>query len=74
LVIGNKASAFTISLPPSTGTRRVIIIGNINTGVVTIQADTTGTADTIDGESSQTLIQYESMQLVDYNNDAWIVV
>ena len=61
----------TAKLPFATGTGQHYSIKNISTGTITI----TGTAsDTIDGETSQTLSQWDDIQVVDYIANKWIII
>ena len=66
----NKATAMTVNLPAASGSGRVLMIKNINTGVVTVDGDS---GDTIDGETTQTLSQWESINVIDYAANAWII-
>lgn len=62
---------FTVTLPSASwATRRVYIIKNSWTGVITVDAEWT---QTIDGELTQTLIQWESITLMS-NWTNWIIL
>ena len=75
VVIANRSTAVTITLPPATGSGKVYRIKNINTGAVTVTADTTGTADKIDNASTYSLSsQYQSVRIVDGASDNWYVI
>lgn len=65
------AGTFDVDLPAATGSGRVLRIKNIGTGVVTV--DPNG-AETIDGEASQTLNQWEGIVIVDNDTGTWIVI
>jgi hypothetical protein len=69
--ICNSASAIICNLPAATGTNRVLGIKNIGAGTVTI---TPNGSDTIDGNSTQYLMQYESMSLLDYAVGVWLIL
>jgi hypothetical protein len=62
-IICNKASAMTVNLLIALGTGRVVTISNINTGIVTVDGNTT---DTIDGELTQAIDQWETLVIQDY--------
>jgi hypothetical protein len=71
LIICNKATAFTQVLPAATGTGRVYIIKNINTGVVTVDG---ASAETIDGSATIDVYQWESVQLCDGDTGKWVAI
>lgn len=71
VIVCDKSSALTITLPEATGSGRRYIIKNINTGIVTVDGDG---SDTIDGETTQALSQWSSMQVVDYAANKWVIV
>ena len=75
-IICNKSTAFTVTLFPAVTATigQKITIKNINTGSVTVRADTTGTADAIDGVATQVLGQWDSITLQVYAADAWCVI
>lgn len=70
LVICNKSTAFTVTLPAATGTGRVLRIKSIGAGVVTISAS----AETIDGSASINILQWESVDIIDYSTGVWAIV
>jgi hypothetical protein len=74
VIIGNSTTAFAITLPPATGSGAQYSVKNVNTGVVTLTADTTGTADTIDGATTVALAQYEGVVVVDYISNKWAIL
>lgn len=71
LIICNKSSAMTINLPAASGSGKKLVIKNINTGTVTVDGNS---SDTIDGETTQSLYQWEGIQLIDYAANVWVVV
>jgi len=70
IVICNKATAMTINLPAATGSKKLYEIENKGLGVVTVDGNG---ADTIDGESTQELSQYEAITIVDYAAGLWAI-
>ena len=71
-IVANKSSAITFNLPDITGEVRVgwyCYIYNIGSGTLTI--DGYG-SDTIDGNSTITLIQYEGVRIQVFNATSWI--
>jgi hypothetical protein len=69
-IICNKASAFTVTLPV-TVIGQTFVIKNIGLGAVTVDGDST---DTINGELTQTVNQWESMQIICYAANSWGVI
>ena len=70
LVVCNKTSAMTINLPAATGSGKVFVIKNINTGTVTVDGNSD---DTVEDETAQELLQWDSMTIVDYVANKWII-
>ena len=70
-IVCNKTSAMTVNLPAATGSGHALHIKNINTGVVTVEADGT---ETVDGETNQTVNQWESISVVDYLSGKWCII
>jgi hypothetical protein len=68
-VICNKATNFTVTLPTAV-VGQIFDISNINTGIVTVDGAST---DTIDGDLTQQLLQWESMRLKCYIANKWKV-
>ena len=66
----NSTTPFPINLPAATGSYTPYIIKNINTGNVTV---TPSLGDTIDGNPNQILTQWDSLSIVDYAVNLWIV-
>lgn len=71
VVIANKATAITITMPAATGSGRRFIVKSIGAGACTIDGDG---ADTIDGAATAVLSQYDAAQLIDYAANAWVIV
>jgi len=66
---GNQT--FTIDLPaPVIG--KTFYIKNVGTGVITVDADTTGST-TIDGDTTQTINQYECLKVVSDATVYWSI-
>lgn len=65
-IVCNSSSAFIVTLPATT-IGMTFTIKNIGTGVVTVSG-------TIDGETSQTIYQYESMQIQCIADSTWGVI
>jgi hypothetical protein len=68
-VICNKTTAFTVTLPTGV-VGQIFHIKNINTGVVTVSL----AGDTIDGETSQTLNQWDCMKVQCRASNIWIII
>jgi hypothetical protein len=72
LVVCNRATTgIAILLPAATGTGRPIVIKNINTGIATV---TGSGAETIDGDVTQPLDQWDSITAVDYVTGKWVII
>jgi len=71
LVICNKATAMTVTLPAATASGKSYKIKNINEGTVTVDGNA---ADTIDGELTQDLAQWDCMAITDYAVGLWVIV
>ena len=70
-VICNKATAMTITLPAASGSGKSYMIKSIGVGKVTLDANS---AETIDGELTQTLNQWDCINIVDYASGAWLII
>jgi len=70
-IVCNSTSAITVSLPIAKGTGRELSIKNINTGAVTVDGQG---SETIDGETTQTVAQWENIKIVDYATGLWVIV
>lgn len=71
VIVCNKGTAMTINLPPATGSGQPFIVKNIGAGVVTLDGDS---GDTIDGETTQAMQQWDAAQVVDYASGVWAIV
>lgn len=71
VIICNKATAMTINLQAASGSGRFLVISNIGAGMVTVDGNS---SDTIDGLTTQTLNQYDSMEIVDYAANKWKII
>jgi hypothetical protein len=67
-IICNKATAMTVNLPPATGSGRHYYIKNVGAGVVTVDGNA---SETIDGATTKTISQFESLEIIDYANGVW---
>ena len=71
ITCGAGNETFTIDLPaPATG--KTFYIKNVGTGVITVDADTTGST-TIDGDTTQTVNQYECLKVVSDASVYWAI-
>lgn len=65
------ANSFTVTLPTAVGiTGRIYVIKNSGTGSIVVDGATT---ETIDGQLTQTLSQYDSLTIMS-NNVGWIII
>ena len=71
IIIFNTTNSATCTLPSATASGRSLVLKNVNTGILTVDGDG---SDTIDGATLQNVSQYESVQLIDYLANAWIIV
>lgn len=71
VVVCNSTTAFTITLPAASGSGRTYAIKNINTGSITVDGNS---SDTIDGQTTQVLGQWDAIQIVDYAANAWVII
>ena len=71
IVIFNKTTAITGILPAINGLNKSYILKNINVGELFVSGIY---AQTIDGQTSQALTQWDSMSVVNYASGAWIIV
>jgi len=71
ITCGAGNQTFTIDLPaPLVG--KTYYIKNVGTGVITVDADTTGST-TIDGDTTQTINQYECLKVVSDASVYWSI-
>lgn len=71
VIVCNKATAMTITLPAATGSGQWFVISSIGAGAVTVDGNS---SDTINGLTTQTIGQYDAMQVVDYAANAWVII
>lgn len=70
-IVCDKVTAMTLNLLAATGSGRKLYIVNANTGVVTVDGAST---DTISGELTQDINQYECIHIQDYISGKWIIL
>jgi len=70
-LICNSGSALVVTLGSAVGNDETYYIKNIGAGTVTI---TPNSPDTIDGDSTKDLLQYESCIILDYDLNTWLVL
>ena len=63
-----------VNLPPATGGGADYTVANASGATVTVTADTTGTPDTIDGAVDYDLFDDESITVMDYKADNWVII
>jgi hypothetical protein len=71
LTICNSASPFTVTLPAATGSTKRLTIKNIGAGLITVDG---ASSETIDGQLTQQLAQYDCMTIIDYVSGAWAII
>jgi hypothetical protein len=71
IVVCNKSSAMSINLPAASGSGKLFHIKNINTGTVTVDGNS---SDTIDDETTQLLGQWDTLSIVDYASNKWVII
>ena len=71
VIVCNKTTEIKITLPPATGSGQTYAIANVNTGVATLDGDS---SDTINGDTTQTIDQWACIQVVDYITNKWIII
>lgn len=70
LIVCSSIAGFTVTLLEATGSGRILNIKNLNTGLIIVDGD----GSTIDGETMQTLSQYDNLQICDYAAGLWIII
>lgn len=70
VIVCNKGSSMAITLPTATGGGKYYAIANIGAGNVTVSNVT----DTINGEASQIVQQWATMEIIDYAANVWVIV
>jgi len=71
VIICNKSSAMSVNLPHASGSGKVYNIKNVNTGQVTIDGYDT---ETVDGELTQVIEQWENITIIDYGTGVWAIL
>ena len=71
ILVCNKPTAMTVTLIAAEGTEQRFYIKNIGAGVVTVARAST---DTIDGETTQTVNQYETLEIIDSASGNWSII
>lgn len=71
VIVCNKGTAMTVNLPAATGSGKRLTVKNVNVGTVTV--DGSG-SETIDGATTQSLSQWQRVQLLDYASGAWVIL
>jgi len=66
-IVANNTSDITITLPTATGSGNQYTISSINIGNVTVSG-------TINGETSQSLIKWDSMTVEDVASGVWLII
>jgi hypothetical protein len=70
-IIVTGSNSFTINLPVATGSGRLLEIKTLSTGSILVDGNG---SDTIDGDLTQSLLQYDSMMIWDYIANKWVVI
>lgn len=71
VIVCNKGTAMTVNLLAATGSGRHLSIKSIGAGAVTVDA---ASSETIDGETTQTVGQWDALAIVDYASGAWGII
>jgi len=71
ITCGAGDETFTIDLPAGSS-GKVYYIKNIGSGVITVDADTTGST-TIDGDTTQTINQDECLEVIADSSEYWSI-
>ena len=71
VIVCNSTTAFTVTLPVASGSGRILKIKNINTASVTVDG---ANSDTIDGDPTVIISQWDCVQIVDYANTKWAIM
>lgn len=69
-VVGNKSTAFSITLPPAV-VKMKYTISNIGEGRIILEGNG---SETIDGELNQAIDQWESIDVVCYVTGSWKII
>jgi len=65
------SGGYTVNLPPATGTGRLLWIKYLGTSTITIDASS---SETIDGDLTQSLLQYDNIMVADYAGGLWAIL
>ena len=71
IIIANKATAMSVTLPAATGTGRLLTVKSIGAGAVTVDPND---SETIDGSTTQVLGQWDGITIVDYAAGVWVII
>ena len=71
VLVCNKTTAMTVTLIAATGTEQRFFIKNIGAGDVTVSR---AGSDLIDGETSQILATYDSLEIIDSASAVWSII
>jgi hypothetical protein len=71
LIVCNSGIAITLQLSSATGSGNLCYVKNIGSANVTISCSDSAT---IDGATTQTLVQYASIMILDYGVNVWITL
>jgi hypothetical protein len=71
VIYGNRGTAQAFTLPAATGSGKIYIIKQLGAGTVTISA---AGGDTIDGDASQALSQWDAIMLQDGAANSWYIL
>lgn len=67
-IVCNKGTAMTVNLLAATGSGRIRVVKNIGAGTVTVDG---ADVETIDGDTTQELLQWESLTIQDIASGVW---
>ena len=70
VVVCNNTTGITVTLPTALGSGQTYHIKSINVGSVNI----TNATDTIDGKTTQTIEQWDSMEIVSSSPNNWNIL
>lgn len=70
VIICNNTTGITVTLPIALGSGQIYYIKSINVGSV----DVTNATDTIDGETIQSIEQWDSMEVISSSPNNWSVL
>jgi hypothetical protein len=74
-LICNTSDDITLQLPSATGSRKMYLVKNTNdTGTVTLQTTGADLIDYISGYSTWLIYMYESVTIIDYDVNNWVIL